>query len=223
MNASLTALTACTRSARGSWAFQLFIEIFIHGFCHRKAVYAVMTGFKLPSAEPSRHTERWWARIMHALRKGLKAGRAHKSPKQLPYHWVKDGVLIGHSLLPHARDIMRACATIARAEVASIQVIDRALPRNMGWYSMNETKCCPYMRRHLARWMAVFLAPRSSPSPAGWNLLTKGIFRSCPPLSRFCVEHCPCRDFHTTIVGSAHIIFCCSRSCLKFMCKALSL
>ena len=50
------------------------------------------------------------------------------------------------------------------------------------WYRMSETKCCPYMRTHLARRMAVFFAPRSSPSPAGWNLCTEGIIRSSPPL-----------------------------------------
>ena len=82
-----TALTACTKSARGTLAFQLFIGIFLHGFYHRKAVYAVMASFKLPRAKPSRHTDRWWARIMHALRQSLKAGRPHKGPKQFPYRW----------------------------------------------------------------------------------------------------------------------------------------
>ena len=52
-----TALTTCTKSARGTLAFQLFIRLFLRGFYHRKAVYAVMAGFKLPRAEPSRHTD----------------------------------------------------------------------------------------------------------------------------------------------------------------------
>ena len=106
----------------------------------------------------------------------LSMGRRYGGPQGFPYRWIQSGTAIAVSLRPHLSTLYDACVSIVVSRRPSISNIDRLLPADLGLYSTS----CRYMRRHLARWMSMYLYPQGRPNAADWDLCLHGM-GSGPP------------------------------------------
>ena len=59
--------------------------------------------------------------------------------------------------------------------VLQYRLVNRLLPADLGRYSMSQTSRCKYMRRHLVRWMCVFVYPQGRATSADWHLMERGM------------------------------------------------
>jgi hypothetical protein len=168
------ALSETVSSYEGSVAIKLFAGDVLHGYYHREAVTIVAKhlDLSLRGCHDIETITRWLTR---QRTRATKAGQAYSGPKTFPYRWIKDGATIALSLLPHVRSLYESCLIIAKRRQPTMKFIDDTLPLNLGRYSMSRSEKCPYMRRQLARWMAVWLYPRACGGEPDWDLSVHGM------------------------------------------------
>ena len=144
------ALSDVVSRYRRSMAVKLTAGIILHGYYHPAAVVCMSRVLRLPS-DRGLSGMQWSLASEGVYRDMLSIGRRYVGPQGFPYHWIHSGTAIAVSLLPHLSTLYDACVRIAASPRPSIASIDKLLPADLGRYSSS----CMYMRRHLARWLAV--------------------------------------------------------------------
>ena len=111
------------------------------------------------------------------LTEGLQAARDYKGCKQFPYQWLKNGDIYWAQLMSFVDIIWEFAEEVTTGKRSWCQ-LDSCFPEDCGPYSLGcirgKHRNCKYMRRHLTRWITIFLHGHTHPvTRLCWQLATK--------------------------------------------------